>query len=454
MQGNKQMKRSLLACVLRTVLLLGCLFYNGQVCGQYVPRAYYGARFEPVDTVLHGAGQISSDPQANLAFDNYGSLLGPDRYPLIFMDYTSVTSSSGRYEQLRDRLDQIQADTGKYVVPQIGFYIPTEGMPTEDWDPTLLQMANNLKLIGRPVFLRIGYEFNGTWYDPMYAPDTYKAWFQRVTDELRAEDVPAATVWCAFPGYSSYYGSWDYLKDFYPGNEYVDWWGIDVFPPGTLNNAETNVFLDKAEEYGKPVLIGEATPTGVGAEDAGDWDRWYTPFFEMIHSHKGIKAHAYINYDWSLYPSLSTWGDARLETADPYVRSQYVLEMSSPLYMHAAAEPPDELLPGCNVAQADTDGDGLGDTCDMCPNTVPGAEVDVFGCPPEIACDFDNDGDVDMADFGQFQTCLTGNGNEQTEPDCQDAKLDIDFDVDRDDLDVFLGCLSGSNVPADPVCTD
>ncbi|MHC4675505.1 MAG: glycosyl hydrolase [Planctomycetota bacterium] len=446
------MKKNNHALITWGIIGLICLLGTGAVWGQYTPRAYYGAKFEPVGKVLHSAGQPYSDPMGNLAFENYGNLLGPDRYPIIFMAYTSVTSSSSRYIDLRDRLDGIQATTNRYVVPQIGFYFPSEGMPTSDWDATLLQMCDNLKLIGRPIFMRMGYEFNGTWYDPMYQPDSYKAWFRRLTDVMREQDVPAATAWCAYPGYSAYYGSWDYLKDFYPGDDYVDWWSIDVFAPGNLTSPLTLDFLDKAEQYAKPVLIGEATPTGVGAEDASDWTKWFQPFFNLINTRPGIKAHAYINYDWSLYTGLSTWGDARLETADPYVRSRYIMEMGSPLYMHATDTIPDEFLPGCNAANADADADGVGDTCDICPGTIPGATVDGRGCPPIINCDFNNDGDVDQEDFGRFQACLTGPAVPVGDPKCQAANLDGDVDVDQDDLIVFQQCISGPNVPADPNC--
>jgi hypothetical protein len=232
----------------------------------------------------------------------------------------------------------------------------------------------------------------------------------------------------------------------------VDWWGIDLFSPGDLTNAQTMTFLDKAEEYGKPVLIGEATPTGVGADDADDWERWFVPFLNLIRTCPGIKAHTYINYDWYLYPSLSTWGDARLETADPYVQAGYVEEMSSPLFLHAAAEIPDEFLPGCNAAEKDADGDGVGDACDVCAETVPGASVDTRGCPPEMACDFNGDGDVDQEDFGWFQACLTGTAVPVESPDCVDANLDGDSDVDMDDFGIFRECMSGPDIPADPAC--
>lgn len=69
------------------------------------------------------------------------------------------------------------------------------------------------------------------------------------------------------------------------------------------------------------------------------------------------------------------------------------------------------------------------------------------------AGDFDGDTDVDQADFGHIQSCLSGVSVRQDAPNCQDAKLDQDTDVDRDDVALFLGCLSGADVPASVDCT-
>jgi spore germination protein YaaH len=66
--------------------------------------------------------------------------------------------------------------------------------------------------------------------------------------------------------------------------------------------------------------------------------------------------------------------------------------------------------------------------------------------------DFDFDRDVDQADFGHFQECMTGSTHAQTDPACQDARLDEDSDVDLDDYGIFQRCMSGTNVPADPAC--
>jgi hypothetical protein len=275
--------------------------------------------------------------EQDLAFNYYAELLGPLRFPLTFMGYAGVGSGQAAYDRIRVRLEDVEMTDGKYIVPQIGFSIPSgEVLPTET---QLAALADKIRSLNRPVFLRIGGEFNGTWYSPMFIPSYYVQSFQMVTERLRAADLPVATLWCAYPGYHSYYGNWEYVNDFYPGDEYVDWWSIDVFSPGELRHPNTLLFLAKAHLAGKPVMIGEATPRYVGVDEAADWNTWFVPFFDLIHNYGCIKGHTYINYDWA-GTSWPTWGDARLEAGDPYVRSQYLTEMSRSLYLHAGSDMP------------------------------------------------------------------------------------------------------------------
>ena len=87
-----------------------------------------------------------------------------------------------------------------------------------------------------------------------------------------------------------------------------------------------------------------------------------------------------------------------------------------------------------NPDQADGDGDAYGDACDACPDTPPGFVVDETGCSEPIPGDLDRDYDVDQADFGLLQECLTGQDVPITDPDCEDADLDGD-----DDLEIVVG---------------
>ncbi len=101
---------------------------------------------------------------------------------------------------------------------------------------------------------------------------------------------------------------------------------------------------------------------------------------------------------------------------------------------------------------SDTDGDGVCDNVDLCPNTVPYAPVDSVGCPALIPGDDDRDGDVDLDDLAAFSACRTGATVSATAACRQDFDFDLDQDVDMDDYGGFQRCFSGANVPASANC--
>lgn len=65
--------------------------------------------------------------------------------------------------------------------------------------------------------------------------------------------------------------------------------------------------------------------------------------------------------------------------------------------------------------------------------------------------DFDNDGDVDMKDFGQLQGCLSGPGVAYASG-CDAVRIDQDADIDQSDVEFFQLCLSGPNVAGNALC--
>jgi hypothetical protein len=58
--------------------------------------------------------------------------------------------------------------------------------------------------------------------------------------------------------------------------------------------------------------------------------------------------------------------------------------------------------------------------------------------------DFDEDADVDQADFGFLQGCFSGSAS--VRPGCEAADLTGDGEADNADLIEFLACMSGTNV--------
>lgn len=104
------------------------------------------------------------------------------------------------------------------------------------------------------------------------------------------------------------------------------------------------------------------------------------------------------------------------------------------------------------TVQPDGDLDGVPDVWDQCGSTVPGAGVDVTGCP-HVFGDADQDGDVDDSDFQAFASCRSGPAV-AFRTGCTVYDRDGDQDVDFDDFGVLQRCYSGSCRPADVNCAD
>lgn len=302
----------------------------------YVPRANYGARLEPVSTVVHGAGQSDA-----ASVDAYCGALESGKRPKVFMDYAFVKNNpAGSISRLAAKLSTLESKYSDLkLAAQIGLSMTVDGSPDQHYeqdvaagtyDSNIDALGDALSTLGRPVYIRIGYEFNGSWNG--YHADTYKQAFQRVTDRLRAKATNFATVWCAYPATTS--------LDYYPGDNYVDWFGVDIFDSGDIESSDVAEFLDLADAHKKPVMIGESTPRGVGVLDGQkSWDSWFKPYFDLIHRRKEIKAFSYINWNWASYPQWSSWGDARLQMND-VVTANYRAEMQKSLYLHSPSSLP------------------------------------------------------------------------------------------------------------------
>lgn len=295
----------------------------------YLKRHQYGQPLEPHNHTIHGAGQ-SRD-----AYKDYSDALDQSTQPKIYMTYRGLKNPVP--EKWTNRIkENIAPYKENGLILQIGIAMTKDGSPWEHYEQEVAegQYDENLKLLFAflkeldiPVMIRIGYEFNGSWNG--YEPDSYKRAFRHVTNVIRESGLDAATVWCfAAKGDHNY-------MDFYPGDEYVDWWAIDLFEPHELTHPVTFQFLEDAHNHARPVLIGESTAKFVGTTNADEaWSHWFAPYFALIRSTPGMKAFCYINWDWAKYPMWSDWGDCRIEVNENLLK-RYQQELHHPLYLHA-----------------------------------------------------------------------------------------------------------------------
>jgi hypothetical protein len=296
---------------------------------------YFGRKLEPRGrVVLHGAGQTD-----DATFREYSALLGPNR-PILYMSYVDLE------DDLDGFFKKLQADIGSYpdyLVPQIGLSL-NAGQAAKHYeadvaegrmDARVAMLCKGLKSLDRPVYLRIGYEFNGQWNG--YDPADYVVAFRRIAVALRACAPETAVVWDYAPdalgaGYTS-----DYMR-FYPGDDFVDWWAINLFAEDSFDSAGTRHFLDDAAAHQFPVMIAESTPRRHPVtEGVKVVDGWYKPYFELMRRYPQIKAFCYINWDWRKYPQWADWGDARIQN-NPLVLAFYRREVANKLYRSAAGE--------------------------------------------------------------------------------------------------------------------
>ena len=292
-------------------------------------RYNYGMLLEPVDGILHGAGQDAS------GFDGYWDVMQEGEKPIAYMFYIDLRTISETWAQ------NLKSDLLRYkenmIVLQIGLELTTGGFPYTDavnfgvLDNEIDIFIEGLRQIGLPAYVRIGYEFNGVSWNG-YEPASYKTAFRKIATRIKEQDLEIATVW----NYAA--DGVDNFMDYYPGDDVVDWWSPNVFSTNHLNNTTVNAYIDSADVHQRPLLIGESTPRFVGTTGGQvSWDQWFVPYFNLVRSNPGIKMFSYINWNWADFPQWSNWGDARL-SSNALVLANYQAEMDSSIYVHSASE--------------------------------------------------------------------------------------------------------------------
>jgi Glycosyl hydrolase family 26 len=293
-------------------------------------RPNFGARLEPTDgRLIVGAGQRPE------GFKDYYDSIGANK-PIMYMTYMKLDGADtpARFAKLKEELAKYPQT---FLIPQIGLSMTGNRNPEEHYehkvaagelDAQIDQFCAGLKDLGRPAYIRIGYEFNGHWNG--YKPATYKAAFRRVTEKIRKAGLEnVATVWCLGSGAKN----WDFMS-FYPGDDVVDWWAIDMFEVEHMEMKKTQEFMAASMEHRRPVMIGESSPKGMRlAKGPKMWDAWFDPYFQFIHRYKNVKAFCYINQDWDAIGTWKGWGDSRLSQNEKILK-KFQEQISMEMFLH------------------------------------------------------------------------------------------------------------------------
>ncbi len=324
----------------------------------------YGALYEPPsDKTYHGVGWgVNEQIQ-------YGAIFPDTLRPLLYQVIFSIPGNPLRPLTVDWLLRLLESDhiDDDVQFAEISVHFSDEQQMldsafafTDFYDHYIDTLAQALVLHDKPVFIRIGLEVNGWWngYTPWIFPKAYR----KLVGELRTRSVDcAATVWCYEPdAEADFADSTEEGWKWYPGDDIVDWFGLDLFDvehfdpdePDSLRGELTlkgrsEAFLRFAHERGKPVYLNELSARHVfitpDAEDPGmvdgmhDWEYWFEPFFAFLELHPNIKAFNYINSNWTEIEQYATWGDARIEI-NSYIKEKWIEKLSEPKFLHIGTD--------------------------------------------------------------------------------------------------------------------
>jgi len=170
----------------------------------------------------------------------------------------------------------------------------SQGIAEGHYDASIRQRAQELKALGKPVFLEWRWEMDrpNIRFQVGSPADYVAAWkhIRQVFAEEHANNV--AWVWCPTArGFTA-----NNAAAYYPGNDEVDWVCADVYPgPGPQRSFAdvAQPFLDWAAQHPKPVMIGEfGVPQSYGPQARAQWLRAAE---QTVLSHRQIKALVYFD---------------------------------------------------------------------------------------------------------------------------------------------------------------
>ena len=291
-------------------------------------------KYEPIgNKVIHGAGQEGDPFKYADDFKNYWDS-SVNNKPILFITYIQLKYVNKKWFELIKK----QIKDFPNVLLQIGLSMSDthsgepekhyeQDVPRGKYNQNIIEFCKGIKALGVPCFVRPGYEFNGlSWYG--YKPKSFVEAWKYLIDKARNSGVEnVAWVWHYAP-----MGEPNYL-DYYPGDEYVDWWATTIFSPKHLDGNKR--FIRDAGKHRKPVMIAESSARGIGTiEGKESWDKWFKPYFEWIRNNPIVKAFCYINWDWSTKQEIwKDWGNCII-SENKLVKERYLQELENNIYIN------------------------------------------------------------------------------------------------------------------------
>jgi hypothetical protein len=142
-------------------------------------------------------------------------------------------------------------------------------------DATIVARAHGSKALGKRFFLDFAAEMNGDEAWSGNNAPLYVAAYRHIHDIFVAAGA-TNVIWAWCPNVTDINGGNKNTMDYYPGDAYVDWTGVDGYNWGTKNGGWQTFQQVFAEIYPllaakkKPIMIGETSSAQAGG-DKGKW---------------------------------------------------------------------------------------------------------------------------------------------------------------------------------------
>jgi hypothetical protein len=245
-----------------------------------------------LSSLLANAADASFPPAQNKQMSNESSILEPASGALLGIFYGAGSA------------DETSKKLGRMLPVHLTYYawdadwngsatkadLAAGRIPLVNWEPhhidfhkiidgsldeTITARANGAKALGQKFFLDFAAEMNGDEAWGGNNPSLYVASYRHIHDLFIAAGA-TNVVWAWCPNVTDTDGSNRSTMDYYPGDSYVDWTGVDGYNWGTTNGGWQsfqrvfkNIYPLLAAKK-KPIIIGEMS----SAEAGGDKGKW------------------------------------------------------------------------------------------------------------------------------------------------------------------------------------
>ena len=231
---------------------------------------------------------------------------------------------------------------------------PNDGMKYVKDNAYLQKLADDMARSGAKIFLRFASEMNGNWVVYNKYPSLYREKFRLVYQVMHRRAPNVAMVWCPYtiPTYN--------IEDFYPGDKWTDWVGVNMYNVTFHDNNFSNPCENEhpvdmvSQVYNlysarKPMMICEYAATHFTTLDKAPRAEFamrkiLTLYNALPRIFPRVKCINYFDGNTLKFAAERAYNDYSV-TDDPYLIDTYRFATSAPYFITSAVSQAAKLPP-------------------------------------------------------------------------------------------------------------